>query len=234
MRIGGFQKVTLIDYPGKIACTIFIHGCNFRCGFCHNPELVISQNGREISQEEILEYLSKRKKFLDGVCISGGEPLMNLDKEFLIKIKELGFAIKIDTNGSFPEKLDELIDEKLIDFVALDIKASKESYEKVASCNVDLGKIEKTIDIITSRNIEHEFRTTVVEETHDEEEMKKIGNWISEMVGYKVKRFVLQGFKNNEKFIDDRFKNKKDTSKEHLEKLKEVMKDFAEDVEVRV
>jgi len=232
MKIAGFQKLTLIDYPEKIACTIFFHGCNFKCGFCHNPELVLYEPEKIYFEKEILEFLEDRKKYLEGVCICGGEPLMNIDLEFLRKIKNLGYLIKIDTNGSFPEKLKELVEKKLVDFIAMDVKSRKEKYNEVANANVDLKKIEESIKLISLLE-DYEFRITIVEGLHDFEDIEKIAIWLNEIVGRKPKRFCLQGFKNQGKFIDEKFKNKKDTSKEFLEKLKEEIEDYFEEVGVR-
>ena len=233
MEIEGIQKLTLIDYPGNLACTLFIHGCNFKCGFCHNPELVVKPAEKNYSEEEILDFLRKRKKYLEGVCITGGEPLINLDKNVLRKIRELGYLIKIDTNGSFPEKLKELIDEKLVDYIAMDIKSGKEKYNEVVGVNVDLNKIEESIRMICGFG-EYEFRTTVLREFHDKEEMKKIGEWLNEICKKKPKKYFLQGFKNKGKFVDSSYKVKKDLEKEYLNKLKGIAEDYFEIVEVRV
>jgi len=234
MKIGGIQKVSLIDYPEKIACVIFLNNCNFRCGFCHNPELITEPLKEIISKKDVFDYLIERKKYLGGVCITGGEPLITIDKDFLKEIKDLGYSIKIDTNGSFPEKLDELIDEKLVDFVAMDIKSSKEKYEETAGVEVDMDKIEKSVEIISSRRINYELRTTIIEGLHDKEEIKKMLEWICGLIGYKIKKFVMQGFKNNGKFVNPEFKNKKEITREYLEELEKVAKDFAEEVEIRV
>jgi pyruvate formate lyase activating enzyme len=232
MKIAGFQKTSLIDYPKKIACTIFIHGCNFRCGFCHNPELVLHEPEVEFSKDEILKFLEKRQGQLEGVCITGGEPLLSLDLDFLKKIKELGYLIKIDTNGSFPEKLKEIIEEKLVDYIAMDVKSSSENYKKVSNSNIDLNKIEESIKLISLLE-NYEFRTTILEEIHDLEEIKKMAIWLNEIIGGKPKKFCLQGFRNQGKFIDENFKNKKDTSKEFLENLKNEIKDCFEEIEIR-
>jgi len=234
MNIAGIQKVSLIDYPEKIACTIFLHGCNFKCGFCHNPELVLFESEQKFSEQEVLDYLELRKKYLDGVCITGGEPLMTLDKNFLKKIKEMGYDIKIDTNGCFPEKLKELIDEKLVDFVAMDIKAGKENYRKITDAETDLEKIEKSIKLISDKIWDYEFRTTVIEGFHDENEMEKISFWLKEIAGRKPRKFVLQGFKNQGKLIGEKYLNKKNSSKEYIYKLKDKIKNYFENVEVRV
>jgi len=178
MKIAGLQKTTLIDYPGEVACTIFLFGCNFRCGFCHNPELVLKDTGEGFSEENVLKFLKERKGKLDAVCISGGEPLMSLDFDFVRKIKSLGYKIKIDTNGSYPERLKELIDEGLVDAVAMDIKASRERYPEVVGINVDMDKIEESIKLIAGLQ-NYEFRTTVLEKFHDVEDMKSLGEWLN-------------------------------------------------------
>ena len=261
MKIGGLQKVTLIDYPGEVACTIFLFGCNFRCGFCHNPSLVIGDDGGVIgdggeamegfSVEEVLDFLRERKGKLDAVCISGGEPLMSLDFDFVRKIKELDYKIKIDTNGSFPEKLKRLIDEGLIDAVAMDIKGSREKYSEVSGGGVDLGKIEESIKIVydfgggnisTQMNTdEHrfenrmsEFRTTVVGRLHSKEDVVEIGRWVNEVCEGKPKRFFLQGFKSKGDLIDESFSGEDDVSEEYLVELKDCVGEFFEEVGVRV
>jgi pyruvate formate lyase activating enzyme len=223
----------LIDYPEKIACTLFLHGCNFRCGFCHNPGLVLYEPEKIYSEKEILRFLEKRKNQLEGVCITGGEPLLSVDLDFLKEIKKLGYSIKIDTNGSFPEKLKELISKKLVDFVAMDIKSSKENYEKIIKSNFNLNKIEESIRLVSSLE-NYEFRTTIVEGIHDLDELKKIAIWLNEVLGKKPKKFCLQGFKNKENLLDENFRSKKDTSKEFVKELKEKIKDYFEKVEIRV
>ncbi len=233
MKISDLQKVTLIDYPGKIACTIFLFGCNFRCGFCHNKGLVIKADREEISQEDVLKFLEKRKKYLGGVCITGGEPLMTLKEDFLRKIKKLNYSIKIDTNGSFPGKLKEFIVMGLVDYVAMDIKASGEKYSEVVNAEVELGDIEKSIKIISLFG-KYEFRTTILEEIHIEEEVLKMAKWLNQIVGEKPKKFVLQGFKVQGELLDAEFQLKKDTSEEYLIRLKNLVEDYFEEVEIRV
>lgn len=233
MKIMGLQKTTLIDYPRKIACTLFLYGCNFKCGFCHNPELVLRPEGKEYSRGEIFEFLTKRKEYLEGICITGGEPLLNLDLEFLERIKRLGYLIKIDTNGGFPEKLKEIIGKGLVDFVAMDIKSSKENYNKITNSNIDIDKIEKSIKLVSGLK-EHEFRTTIIEGIHDAEEVKKIAIWLNKVIGRKPKKFYLQGFKNQEKLLDENFKRKENTSEKFLNELKEGVKDYFDGVEIRV
>ena len=233
MKIKGLQEFTLIDYPGKLACTLFLYGCNFRCGFCHNPELVLSPLGKDYSEEEILKFLEKRKGQLEGVCITGGEPLLTLDFDFLKKIKELGYSIKLDTNGSFPELLEELIKDGLIDYVAMDIKSSRDKYQNITNSDIDVKKIEKSIKIIASLLDYYEFRTTILEDIHDEKELEEMARWLNQLCIGKPKRFVLQGFKNQGKFIDESFNSKKDIKEEYLKELKEVLEEYFDDVDIR-
>ncbi|MGC9309685.1 MAG: anaerobic ribonucleoside-triphosphate reductase activating protein, partial [Candidatus Nanoarchaeia archaeon] len=163
MKIKHIHRTTLIDYPGKIACTIFLYGCNFRCSFCHNPELVIREEGKDMQEEEIISFLQERKKYLDGICITGGEPLLTLEEDFLRKVKALGYLIKLDTNGSFPDKLEDFINKQLIDFISMDVKSCKEKYGQVAGKDVDVDKIEKSMQIIINSGLDYEFRSTIVE-----------------------------------------------------------------------
>lgn len=232
MIIAGLQKLTLIDYPDKIACSIFLHGCDFRCGFCHNPGLVIQPASKTYSEQEILDFLEKRRRYLDGVCITGGEPLLSVDEAFLKKIKDLGYFIKLDTNGSLPLRLKELIDSQLVDYVAMDIKASKESYDKVAGIKVDLKKIEESIGIISTMP-DYEFRTTFVKRYHDEKEIRKIAEWLNQVAGKKPRKYCLQGFRNSGGFIDESFKAEPDADKGLLLSVKENIKDQFEEVCVR-
>lgn len=231
MKIKGIQKTTLIDYPGKIACTLFLFGCNFRCGFCHNPELVIREESTDLNEEEILEFLEKRKNKLDGVCFTGGEPLLSLEKEFVKKIKEKGYLIKIDTNGSFPEKLKEFIEEKLVDYIAMDLKSSEKKYSEIVNVRVDLKKIEESIKLIVNSGLDYEFRTTVIPNIHDE--IENIGKWVLSLIGGKGKKYCLQGFVNNGKFNDEKFNDEKDFSKEKLNDLKVITEKYFDGVEVR-
>lgn len=233
MKIAGFQKITLIDYPSKISCIIFLWGCNFRCGFCYNPGLVIKEEREEFTKEEILKFLERKKGKLEAVCITGGEPLMSLEEDFLKKIKELGYKIKIDTNGSFPEKLKNLTEKKLVDYIAMDIKAGRENYSKVAGTKVNIEKIEESINLI-SKFSEYEFRTTIIPKFHDEKEIEKIGEWINGLCGGKPKKHFLQGFKNKENFIDKTFKEEKETTEEFLKKLKKIDEKYFENVEIRI
>ena len=225
MLIGGFQKMTMLDYPGKVAATVFTYGCNFRCPFCHNATLVIDE-AQLFSEDEILAYLNKRKGILDGVCISGGEPLLQNDIfDFIKKIKSLGLLVKLDTNGSYPERLREAIDSGLVDYVAMDIKTSKENYSRVADTNVKIEDIEKSVQILLESNIDYEFRTTVVRELHTKEDFVKISNWIKG-----AKRYFLQCFKDNENLIGN---NLSAYTLPELEGFLEVLKDNINEVRLR-
>ena len=233
MKISGIQKVTLIDYPGKVACTLFLFGCNFRCGFCHNPELVLGSIKKKFSKEEVLGFLEKRKEKLEGVCITGGEPLVSLDKYFLREIKNLGYSIKLDTNGSFPEKLKEIIDEGLVNFIAMDIKGCKEDYSEIVGVKIEIEKIEESIKLIVTSGLDYEFRTTIVPEIHDEQNVKEMCKWIFGLAGRKPKKYCLQGFANNGKFVDSGYQKVKNVNEERLKELKEIVGKYFEDVEVR-
>ncbi len=199
MLLKGLQKTTLLDYPEKVACTVFTGGCNFRCPFCHNSSLVNLTDDIYINEEEFFSFLRKRTSILDGVCITGGEPLIQKDiSEFIAKIKELGFAVKLDTNGYFPQKLLSLIDSRLVDYVAMDIKNSKERYQETCGVSVDFGIIEESIDILKNSQIDFEFRTTVVKEFHSSSDIEKIAKWISG-----TKKYFLQSFKDSGDILSD-------------------------------
>lgn len=190
MIVKGIQKLTLVDYPGKVACTLFLFGCNFRCPYCHNPELVVDDGTPPISEEEIFKFLEKRKKFLDGVCITGGEPTLHDDlPEFIRRIKDLGYSVKLDTNGTRPKMLRQLIVEGLVDYIAMDVKAPLEKYENVVKVKVDVYNIVESIEIIKAFP-EHEFRTTVLPELLSKEDILTISRWLKG-----AKRFFIQQFK---------------------------------------
>lgn len=195
MNIKGLQKTTLLDFPEKLACTVFTGGCNFRCPFCHNASLVLnSENVDEISEEDFFSYLSKRNGVLDGVCITGGEPLLNSDIfDFIKKIRSLGLLIKLDTNGSFPERLEALLDEGLLDYVAMDIKNSKDKYALTAGITNFPSKIEQSIDIIMAKAPDYEFRTTVVRELHTPQDIVSIANRIKNAKKYFLQSYVDSG-----------------------------------------
>ncbi len=192
--------MTLLDFPGKVACTVFTGGCNFRCPFCHNALLVTEDFKAEFSEAEVLSFLEKRKGLLDGVCITGGEPLLQQDiADFTEKIKAMGYAVKLDTNGSFPEKLKELVNRGLIDYVAMDMKNSMEKYALTAGSNESiLPRIEESIDFLLSGAVDYEFRTTVVKEFHSVSDIAAAAERIKG-----AKRYFLQYFEDSGGLISD-------------------------------
>ncbi len=196
MQFNGFQKLTLLDFPGHVAATLFTAGCNFRCPFCHNAALVTHIDSQNFYTEEyILDYLKKRVGILDGVCITGGEPLLHKElPDFIAKVKKLGFLVKLDTNGSYPDILKRLIDSGNIDYVATDIKNSKEKYVLTAECSeADIANIEKSIALLKQNKINYEFRTTVVNEYHTVEDIKAIAQWIDGAQKYFLQNFTDSG-----------------------------------------
>ncbi len=227
MLIGGLQKLTLIDYPGKIAATVFLVGCNFSCPWCYNPELVLAEDinkHAKISEKDFFDFLKQRKGLLDGVAICGGEPTINKNlPDFIKKIKKLGYAVKLDTNGSNPEMLKNLIDEKLIDYVAMDIKAPLaqfpisnsqfSKYDEVAGTKVNLEKIKKSIEIIKKSGINYEFRTTIIPKLH---QLKDIVDIAKQLKG--AKKYFLQQFKP-EKTINPKYKKYKPFGQKQLETI---------------
>ena len=193
MVFHGFQKMTMLDFPGYVACTVFTPGCNFRCPFCHNSLLVTKVNENEIySEDEILAYLRKRKGVIDGICISGGEPLMHDDIfDFVKKVKETGMLVKIDTNGSFPDKLKKLIDSGNIDYVAMDIKNCPEKYSVTTGIqDFDFSPVRKSVELLLEGRIACEFRTTVVKELHTPQDMVEIGELIKGADRYFIQHFI--------------------------------------------
>ncbi len=195
MILKGLQKTTLLDFPEKVACTVFTGGCNMRCPFCHNASLVISPSeNSDISEKEFFDFLSKRKNILDGVCITGGEPLLQRDiEDFMKKIKDMGFALKLDTNGSCPDRLRSIIDKGLVDYVAMDIKNSKEKYSLTAGVDIDISKISESISLLLRGKLPFEFRTTVVRELHTPEDIVSISEWISGAKAYFLQSFTDSG-----------------------------------------
>jgi len=196
MRLGGIQKLTLLDYPGTVACTVFTLGCNMRCPFCHNSLLVTkTDEAEEYPVEDFFAFLEKRRGILDGVCVTGGEPLIHSDAgEFIAKIKALGYKVKLDTNGSFPEKLEEILKSGNVDYVAMDIKNSPEKYaETVGIPGFDVSKIQRSIEIIRSSGVEYEFRTTVVSPLHNAESIAGAAQMVKGSPKYFLQNFVDSG-----------------------------------------
>ncbi|MBE6748967.1 MAG: anaerobic ribonucleoside-triphosphate reductase activating protein [Ruminococcaceae bacterium] len=227
MLIKGFQKLTLLDYPGKTACTVFTGGCNFRCPFCHNAGLVTRLDTEIITESEIFEHLKKRQGILDGIAITGGEPLLQGDiEEFLSKVREYDYAIKLDTNGSFPQKLKSIIEKGLCDYVAMDIKNSKEKYpETVGIDTFDLSAIEESVEILKESSVPFEFRTTVTKNFHTIIDIENIGKWIAGTENYYLQNFVDSG-----NLIDS---NVEGVSKAEMEEMLEAVKKYVATAEIR-
>lgn len=198
MEIQGLQKMSLLDYPGKVACTVFLGGCNFRCPFCHNGELVLAPAPAELDSGELLAFLEKRRKLLDGVCVTGGEPLLRPDLPELLKaIKALGYPVKLDTNGSRPEDLRRLVEAGLVDYVAMDVKNSPEGYPRTVGVpDLDLGPIRESVSYLLSGAVDYEFRTTVVRELHSRADFETLGPWLQG-----ARRYYLQAFVDRETVI---------------------------------
>lgn len=199
MTISGIQKLTLLDYPELTSCLIFTQGCNFRCPYCQNSSLILDKNeDGKIDEEEIFAYLEKRKKLIDGICISGGEPLLQKDLEkFIIKVKNKGFKVKLDTNGSNPNKLKKFIDKNLVDYVAMDIKNSFDKYDETIGMKIDIDKVKDSIEILKKSKIDYEFRTTIVKEYHTLQDIENICNYIG-----KDSKYYLQNYRYCETVID--------------------------------
>ena len=198
INIQGLLKTTLLDFPGHVAATVFLGGCNMRCPFCHNMNIVTS-TGPLFSEEEILRFLTKRQGILDGVCITGGEPTICTDlPDFIEKIRDLGFLVKLDTNGTNPGMLGSLIGKGLVDYVAMDIKSSLSTYGRACGIeNIDTSPIKESIDILIKGNRDHEFRTTAVAEFLDDETVRDIGTLIKGAGYYYLQGYVESEFVNN-------------------------------------
>lgn len=251
MQIHGLNKTTLLDYPEHVAATVFTGGCNFRCPFCHNKDLVLNPAGQPmLDEEEVLAFLKKRKGIITGVCVTGGEPTLQPDlKEFLGKVKEIGLNVKLDTNGYRPEILKELVESRLVDYVAMDIKSSKEGYSYAIGypdnciCETEyqakeqttadrgihhkfaIENIEKSVSFLMQNKVPYEFRTTIVNEIHTEKEMEKIGKWIKGCNAY-----YLQAYEENENVIQPIFHP---CSKEEMLKFLQILKKYVQNTQIR-
>jgi len=224
MIIGGFQKFSLIDYPDKICAIVFTQGCNFRCPYCHNPELVDPKKfGIELKEDEVLSFLDRRKGKLDAVTITGGEPLLQSGlSPFLSAIKRLGYLVKLDTNGSFPSRLKKIIELKSVDYIAMDIKASLDKYNKAIKTKIDTKKILDSIRLIMNSGLDYEFRTTVVKALFEKDDYYKIGQLIKNARLYVLQKFVPS------KTLDDTFLDMKSCTDEELDCFKEIMEGFVQ------
>ena len=226
MVFAGFQKLTLLDYPGKVACILFTKGCNFRCPFCHNGSLVRADEIQTIADTEILTFLKKRQGILEGVCITGGEPLLHSGlKEFIKEVKKLGYSVKLDTNGSFPDKLKSLVEEGLLDYVAMDIKNSFAKYPLTCGVETDIENIKQSIEFLMSDAVDYEFRTTLVKELHTFDDIEEIGKSIKG-----AKRYFLQNFKDSGDVLEE---NMHPFEESDLEKMKNIATKYVEDTTIR-
>lgn len=234
MQIHGLNKTTLLDYPEHVAATVFAGGCNFCCPFCHNKDLVLDSGSfPTLSPKEILEFLQKRKNVLSGVCITGGEPTLQADlPDFIRQIKELGYLVKLDTNGYRPEVLKRLLKEKLLDYVAMDIKNAREKYDitvgmknKAVSAAFDISRIEESVEILRTGSTPFEFRTTVVKELHTAADFEAMGVWLQ---GTDI--LFLQAYRDNENVIQRGFSA---YGREEMETFVQILKKYIRRVEIR-
>ncbi|MFT4106861.1 MAG: anaerobic ribonucleoside-triphosphate reductase activating protein [Lacrimispora sp.] len=227
MKICGLQKTTLLDFPGHVAATVFLDRCNFRCPFCHNSGLLDGSAEALFSQEEVLDFLKKRKGILEGVCITGGEPTLAADLEpFIREIRELGYLVKLDTNGYRPKVLKNLVLSGLLDYVAMDIKAGRENYSKAAGKeNIDIKNIEESVSFLMSGKVPYEFRTTAVKGIHELSDFSDVGKWLAGSSPY-----YLQNFEDSGQILCPGFQS---FSREELEEFLDVLKPFLPDAVMR-
>jgi pyruvate formate lyase activating enzyme len=230
MQIKGVQKLSLIDYPGKLCATLFVPGCDFRCGYCYNSSLVLHPEKLPIiPEEEILDFLKERKSFLDAVCFTGGEPCIQPDlTELIKKIKNLNYLVKIDTNGSRPERLEDWLGKNLVDYIAMDIKAPLEKYETVAGVKINIEKIQESINILKSSKIDYEFRTTVVPDLLGPDDLIKIAEMLRPAQKYVLQQFLPKTC------IDKSFEGKRPYSEDKLKEFQKVLKPYFETCELRL
>lgn len=228
MKIHGFQSLTLLDYPGKVACTVFLGGCNFRCPFCQNTGLVLApEREAVVPMEEVMGVLRKRRGMLDGVCITGGEPTLTSDlREFILRVRELGYLVKLDTNGYRPEVLENLLAEGLLNYVAMDIKSSPENYARVAGLpGLDLQRIRHSVELLMEAGVDYEFRTTVAQGLHTREDIEAIGRWLQG-----CRRYFLQNYRESEQVMMPVFAG---FSREQLENFRRLLLEYIPQVGIR-
>ncbi len=229
MIIGGLQKFSLIDYPGKTCAIIFTIGCNFCCKYCHNPELVVPEKyTSEIPAQDVFSFLESRIGKLDAVCITGGEPTQHMDlRDMIIKIKDMGFLVKLDSNGSRPEVLEDFIDKKIIDYIAMDVKAPLEDYSKIVGWKIPIEKLQKSIDLIMNSGIDYEFRTTIVKSLTSKDDLKKIAQTIKGAENYYLQKFIPT------KLIESAMEKEVSYSDDDLVELAKEMKKYVKNCYVR-
>ena len=233
MTISGLQKMTLLDFPGKVACTVFLHGCNYRCPFCHNAELLEGKPEPLMSPAEFLSFLKKRVGLLDGVCISGGEPTLSAGlKDLMVEIKAMGYAVKLDTNGSRPQILKALVAEGLVDYVAMDIKNCPDRYAGTCGMNkVDLDAVEESVRFLMSGAVDSEFRTTVVDPLHDAASIEAMGRWLHNLAdGKPVNKLFLQPFVDRDTVV---FSGLKAPESRQMAEFIELLRPYILEVSVR-
>jgi len=233
LTVAGLQKMTLLDFPGHVACTVFLQGCNFRCPFCHNSDLLPGSGEIFMTAEEFLDFLKKRTGLLDAVCVSGGEPTLQKElPDFLRQIKTLGYKVKLDTNGFRPEVLKGLATEGLVDYVAMDVKNSPAAYgETVGVAKLDLSRIEESLRFLIGGTVPYELRTTVVSELHNEQTMEEMGQWLSALVpGKKPAKLFLQSFVNRDSVLRSGLSSPTD---EQLQKYVFILTPYIDVVTVR-
>ena len=231
--ICGLQKMTLLDFPGKIACTVFLGGCNFRCPFCHNSEVFMGKPEKLMEDEEFFAFLKSRKGLLDGVCVSGGEPtLYKTLPDFLAKIKEMGFLVKLDTNGYRPEVLKALVQQGLVDYVAMDVKNSPAMYAQTVGLEkMELSSIEESLRFLIGGELPYELRTTLVRQLHDAASIQDMGAWLAALVpGRKPKKLFLQSFVDRDTVL---FAGLSAPEQEATAGFAKILAPFAEEVTIR-
>ena len=231
--ISGLQKMTLLDFPGRVACTVFLKGCNYRCPFCHNSELFLGKPETLMENEEFFRFLERRKGLLDGVCVSGGEPTLHPGlPEFLRRIKSLGYAVKLDTNGTRPEMLKRLAGEGLLDHVAMDIKNSPSRYAQTVGLeSVDLGPLEETLRFFMAGGVSYELRTTLVAQLHDEASVEEMGKWLAGIVpGKRPRKLYLQSFVDRDTVV---YAGLTAPKPESVAIYKKILLSYVEDVSIR-
>ncbi|MBN2367795.1 anaerobic ribonucleoside-triphosphate reductase activating protein [Candidatus Woesearchaeota archaeon] len=228
--IKGVQRIDLMNYSPNTSLTIFLSRCNFHCPFCHNPELVIGHDRlKSIPEEEVLDMLRSRKEWYDAVCITGGEPTLHSDlPAFIKKIKDIGLLVKLDTNGTNPAMLSELIGSGLVDFISVDVKATMEKYDKVTQVNTDTESIKKTISLLKNSKADYEFRTTAIPFFHSEEDFLKIGEMLSGS-----KKFSLQQFRNDRPMLNNSFMSQPRFTEKQLMDIKALMVPYFDEVEIK-
>ena len=229
LEIKGLEKLSAIDYPGKTCCIVFLANCNFRCPYCHNPDLIENPDRLDsMTGEEVIEFMKSRRKWIDGVCVTGGEPCLHEGLEdFLRKVRKEGFLTKLDTNGTSPDVVERLIKEGLLDYIAMDVKAPPERYKEITRSEVDTGKVRETARIIMGSGVGYEFRTTVVPRLFGKDDMKRIGEWLKG-----AEKFFVQGFHGGTT-LDREFGKEPAFSEKELEELADIARKYFREVGVR-